>query len=57
LNNKDDGVRLEVCRILGTCGTPRSITPLKLIASRDKNKDVVLAALNAIREIEGRKVK
>jgi HEAT repeat protein len=57
LNNKDDAVRLEVCRILGACGTPRSVTPLKLIASRDKNKDVVLAALSAIREIDGRKTK
>jgi HEAT repeat protein len=57
LNNKDDGVRLEICRILGACGTARSIGPLQKVAKMDKNKEVALAAISAIREIEGRKVK
>jgi HEAT repeat protein len=57
LNNKDEGVRLEVCRILGACGTARSIAPLQKVAKMDKNQNVVLAAVSAIREIEGRKVK
>jgi len=57
LTNKDDGVRLEVCRILGACGTAQSISALQKVVKTDKSKDVALAALNAIREIEGRKVK
>src|SRR5262249_8991802 len=49
LYNPDPGVRAEVCHILGAIGTNKSIEALNRVAKADKNKEVVLAALSAVK--------
>ena len=55
LRNTDRAVRLDACAILKAVGTKNSLSALKVVAMRDRDRDVARSAVDAMRAIGSRR--